>query len=138
MRGAARGKRGHELVAVRRYGLGIQPGRRQLLEIEKVIGPAGAHLLEPGIHVAPAIGHVGEEGDAFGRDGFAHEGREIRGQGRERQLVDGAMADVIPGEGRKGKGRGHDGRGEKAGGGGNHWAGGGEGGGGRRAASVAA
>ena len=48
--------------------------------------------------IAPAVGFAGEESDSFPSSGRASERGEVCGQGRERNLIDHAVAFVIPGK----------------------------------------
>ena len=102
MRGPRRGELRGKLVAQRRQGGQVQPGRGDLLEVEEVVHPVVV-LERPVGRVAPAVGLAREELDPRHAGGLVHKGREISRQRVERDFVDHGVTRMVPGQGRERK-----------------------------------
>ena len=92
---ADEGELGHEVVPENRQHLGLEAVVGQLFHVHVMVRETVMFERQVG-RVAPAVHLARQEGDALGSGGFAHEGREVGRQGGERQLVDDAVALIIP------------------------------------------
>ena len=86
----------HVVISKNREHLRVQTIGLQGFNIDVMIWSVVMFKRQVG-RVSPAIWFAGQEGNAFCRGRGAHEGRKIRRQRSERQLVDQSMAFIIPG-----------------------------------------
>ena len=92
---AAGGELQGKFITERTQRRRVEPGPIQLFEVEVMVEVVRVPERQFGV-VSPAVRFAGEESDPLGGGRLAHEGRKIRRQRRQRELVDNAMAGVVP------------------------------------------